>query len=823
MGKFTSYMNEKQQEYKDDKNTQANYAGISGIASTLTNGLPNWYEGKTDSPDITQAIYGNSQQDPLARLFSGHGSDMAAASEGIRDKQIDFSGVQNNQNLLDAWNTDDLQQGVNYQFGWGNIADNLTASAKGAAAGANFGPWGALIGGIAGGLANIGSQIGGKSRAETLNHEIERANNEQINSFYDTASSNNMRQLRTELSHMIANGGNIHIKPSHEGRLTELKKRTGKTEAELWASGDKDVRKMITFARNARKWSHANGGGLNGVTLFDEGGTHEQNPLGGIPQGIASDGNPNLVEEGEVKYKDYIYSARLKANKSLLKKNNLPEKYAGKSYAYIAEKLQKESSERPNDPISISTLESYMQRLQDAQEAFKAQKQEREAARIFNSMSDEEKMAMLASMNQEQSQFAIGGHLFYGDPTKPSYIDVPEGYIEGIEPEEVPQMHLNIFKDPTAVPNPTGYWANQEEYNKYYKDAITNKFKALKGNSYNADKLSSYYLTPEQSKAWTAELLSSKDPRERALGESLQSGWVYNSNGMTESDAYRTFAGSNPAMTDSKQGIEHIQPLDPRYKSTNIEMVPSTYTRPNPDSGEVVTTTAPKGGKTTEEEVSGIRPSWLRYAPAIGSGIGALLATINGPDYAYAQQLEKIAGKYNTIAPRLIGGYERYTPYDINLANNEAMAQQASAQRANRANGNRATQQAQAIALENAYEKASAARNLQWQEANEAKRQAIDKYNLGIDQLNAGTVQAYDRMNLDTRDKRMQMLARAAAARDAADTAWSEGISQTSTNFLNQLGSVGKDLDSYNMVRLWLKANPQYATKEELKYYGLTN
>lgn len=47
----------------------------------------------------------------------------------------------------------------------------------------------------------------------------------------------------------------IHIEPSHRGRLTALKKRTGKSEAELYRTGSAATRKMITFARNARKWN----------------------------------------------------------------------------------------------------------------------------------------------------------------------------------------------------------------------------------------------------------------------------------------------------------------------------------------------------------------------------------------------------------------------------------------------------------------------------------------------------------------------------------------------------------------------------------------
>lgn len=55
-------------------------------------------------------------------------------------------------------------------------------------------------------------------------------------------------------------GGSIHIKPSHRGRLTELKARTGKTEAELYNDGNPAHKKMVVFARNSRKWKHADGG-----------------------------------------------------------------------------------------------------------------------------------------------------------------------------------------------------------------------------------------------------------------------------------------------------------------------------------------------------------------------------------------------------------------------------------------------------------------------------------------------------------------------------------------------------------------------------------
>ena len=55
----------------------------------------------------------------------------------------------------------------------------------------------------------------------------------------------------------------IRIKKSHRGRLTELKARTGKSEAELYNDGNPAHKKMVVFARNSRKWKHDGGGELN--------------------------------------------------------------------------------------------------------------------------------------------------------------------------------------------------------------------------------------------------------------------------------------------------------------------------------------------------------------------------------------------------------------------------------------------------------------------------------------------------------------------------------------------------------------------------------
>lgn len=66
------------------------------------------------------------------------------------------------------------------------------------------------------------------------------------------------------------------------------------------------------------------------VTMFENGGSHEQNPLGGIPQGVGANGKTNLVEEGETKWNDYIFSNSYDMNGNFTgkdgKKSNVFEK-----------------------------------------------------------------------------------------------------------------------------------------------------------------------------------------------------------------------------------------------------------------------------------------------------------------------------------------------------------------------------------------------------------------------------------------------------------------------------------------------------------------
>ena len=250
---------------------------------------------------------------------------------------------------------------------------------------------------------------------------------------------------------MFAKGGKIHIKKANRGKFTDY--CGGKVTSECIARGKRSksaaVRKRATFAANARKWHHAFGGYLydeggnlytsvpnigqhggdfsNGVTIIGNGGTHEENPMEGVPMGVAPDGTPNLVEQGEVKFNNYVFSNRLFATGGLLAAHNLPTTYADHSFADIAERLSKESSERPNDPISKRGLMSAMTRLQQAQEQVRMEEQSKRESRGKNLFATGGPAGIDPALYEDDDEYLIvpTGSKIIGNPFAYDDVDYP--------------------------------------------------------------------------------------------------------------------------------------------------------------------------------------------------------------------------------------------------------------------------------------------------------------------------------------------------------------------------------------------------------------
>lgn len=126
--------------------------------------------------------------------------------------------------------------------------------------------------------------------------------------------------ILSQLTNTNANGGDIHIKKSHRGRLTELKKRTGKTEAELYNDGNPAHKKMVVFARNARKFKHDLGGPLVEAAANYYDGTSE--PTQKMQIGLNVQGWPNYTLDDILANAEKIEQQKRVIEEVLAKKAN---------------------------------------------------------------------------------------------------------------------------------------------------------------------------------------------------------------------------------------------------------------------------------------------------------------------------------------------------------------------------------------------------------------------------------------------------------------------------------------------------------------------
>ena len=521
------------------------------------------------------------------------------------------------------------------------------------------------------------------------------------------------------IDHELAKGGKIYIKKANRGKFTDY--CGGKVTSECITRGKKSksaaVRKRATFAANARKWHHALGGYLydeggnlyvsvpnisqhggnfsNGVTIIGNGGTHEENPMEGVPMGIAPDGIPNLVEQGEVKFNDYIFSNRLFADDKLLETVNLPKSYNGHSFADIAENLSKESSERPNDPISKKGLMSAMTRLQQAQEQVRMEE------------------------NREVNKYAHGGKMgrrYDGNGNEPNLLQF-------YTPQE---KWLRTMQRQGAVPT---------------------------------------YELPSFQKP-----LSMMTPEERTTSLNLKT----------------------PSLIDARTPSK-------RWMDENIKPIQF-----NPTA--IIDNTENINNNNTSSLKQGKGLTWLRYAPAVGAGLGVLtdaLRWTNSPDYDNADLVGSAVDNLTNVEFTPIGNYLTYRPLDRNYYINRLNAQAGATRRAivNQSGGNRATALAGLLAAD--YNAQSALGNLarQAEEYNLNQRKEVEAFNRGTNQFNSEMGLKASIANKENDKLRLQARLQQAQLRDQTDARSSAGRAVNLTNLFDSLGDIGREEFSRNMIQ----------------------
>lgn len=377
---------------------------------------------------------------------------------------------------------------------------------------------------------------------------------------------------------------------------------------------------------------HQHGGDFsNGLIFIDNGGTHEQNPFEGVQMGIDAQGIPNMVEEGEVVWNDYVFSNRLKPTKEFKDKY----KVKGETFADVAKEMQKESEERPNDPISKRGLEDSMMKLQIEQEDIRMKDNRRGSKNLFRE----------------------------GGPKLPS--------LEGL----------------------------QQSVDKWMQDHDI-----------------------------------------------------------------------KPAPLKTK-GIEGVTPI-------HLQI-------PEP----------------------GFNLSDLRFAPAVGSAIGAATSLLSKPDYTPSDAVLEAAnqlGNYTPISYNPIGNYLSYNPFDRNYYTNKLNAQAGATRRAIMNTSNPSRNAALLAADYNAQGKLGDLAR-QAEEYNLAQRQAVEQFNRGTNQANAEmglkAAMANQETALKAGSSRLSGIAQAMQMRDAIDNRRSASISSNLTNLFNNLGNIGKEEYTMDMIR----------------------
>ena len=601
------------------------------------------------------------------------------------------------------------------------------------------------------------------------------------------------------LLNQYADGGSIHINPENRGKFNATKKRTGKTTEELTHSKNPLTRKRAIFAQNAAKWHHAFGGELNtnggdfstGLMFIDEGGTHESNPYEGVPMGIAPDGKPNLVEEGEVIYNDYVFSNRLTVPKDVRNKYKL-RGTNDLTFADAVKQLTKGATERPNDPISQETLNDIMTDLMTTQEELRIQQENNKFA-----------CGGKKSHLHANGDWLIGDDFFNNRDFTPSNLDANIPYSRSWNNNIGEGVSSKDFEDFTnyalTLDNNNPYWTGLSKATGKDINYLRSNYRALRSDG----KYGYVSLTPK-----------------RVTQPSQANEW------------YTTVGrpGGDISFNPEYAGLfGYSIPKNVIEKSTLDNGDTINYVNNYPDTP---TTQKPV---TPTEDIQEIKKDYegFRYAPAIGLGMAALtdaLGITNKPDYTEAAQIEAAikGNSYMPVSWNPIGNKLTYKPLDRDYATNKLRAEAGATRRTltNLSGGNRGSAMAGILAAD--YNAQGKLGDLfrQAEEYNLAQRQQVENFNRATNQANSqGKLQA-DMANqqayANARDYALRGTMAAAEMRQKARMAAEAARSANLSGFLSALGDIGYENKGMNMIRqLYATGTTGRMTRETAEGFNL--
>lgn len=680
-----------------------------------------------------------------------------------------------------------------------------------------------------------------KNLTNKLRAQAEAANTRLYNNFNQAADVTNENQFLQSMYNVEAFGGplfkegGIMIKKENRGKFTESANRAnmGVQEYARHILANKEdysptLIKRANFARNfgGRK---AFGGDLNtyggtyngGLEYINNGHTHSENPYGGVPMGTDRNGTPNLVEEGETIWNDYVFSNRLKVPETLTDKYKLSKDI---TFAEASKKLGKEIEETPNDPISKRTFNSFMQDLQQSQEEVKAKKELAKAKRQFNKLSPQEQLGilngtpvqgdntMLSNPNEmvsnEPQQFDDGGWMF--DNMWEGAPEYQNSYLKG----NIPYYQGKVSSKGYSVKDIEG----TDNYKNFTKYALT-----LPDNH-------NYWQTLSNKTGKDVTYLKNNYERLRNDGKL---GWVHRTpkfnNISTQADTPFTIYQPLDALGNQKS-FNMLSPYGMGYSANDIvpfsdRVDANGNTVIDLKNKEFISTDTKK--KTNNKEDNGLLPTWMRYAPIVGSAIGAASSLLSKPDESSADAIltaAREAGQYTPISFNPIGDYIQYNPFDRDYYINKLNAESGAARRAiiNQASGNRGNAMAGILAADYNAQNQLGALARQAEEYNLAQRQKVAEFNRGTNMFNTEGMFKADAANqaakMQVRNTLLQGTMQAERLRQAARQQLAAERSANLTNLFNNIGNIGRENMNFNILNTSAAFPWAMTNKGESKY-----
>lgn len=667
-----------------------------------------------------------------------------------------------------------------------------------------------------------------KRKAADLRRQIEAGNTWVQNSLVNNAENIGTTQMQNLLSNYAAfggpllysKGGSIHIKPENRGKFTETKRRTGKTTEELTHSKNPLTRKRAIFAQNARKWHHAFGGELNtqggdftnGLLYIDNGGSHETNPYEGVQLGVDPEGTPNLVEEGETVFNDYVFSKRLKVPKAIREKYKL-RGTKDLTFAEVSKKLAKESEERPNDPISMRGLEALMSDLANAQEGVKEQEAVPSTSNKFatggyayNNSSNDENIINSALFSPYFSNGAFDFGAMYADGSEyrkrlnPIAVAL---YKRKVDPnyqysaDEAKALSSYIGSVNQWNPNKKYNSINELTYDRIIGDALTTSDGTTFTYNPNAKRRGFAFDKKRGGHHYGVEGVVPVAPEQEVKTAAANRYFEYGTG--TPLDYFEGRDKVGKSWFDLHPGYSFVDKNGVVRDPVDVDGVSTTYTdfflrKTKPETPKI---------EEPEEWKQGRYVDWLRYAPAVGLGIAAITdaaGLTNKPDYGNAEAIleaSRGAGTYQPVRFRPIGNYLTYRPFDRDFYINRMNAEAGASRRAiaNTSGGNRATAMAGILAADNNYLNQIGGLARQAEEYNLAQRQQVEDFNRGTNTTNSqGFLQAdiaNQKALSDSRGLSLKGTMAAAEMRERARLASDQAKSANLSGLFQAIGDIG--------------------------------